>query len=50
VTVACRTARDVVSDMAGGKIQAVRGVINPDKLGHLGEVADLRALLDEKRP
>jgi RNA polymerase sigma-70 factor (ECF subfamily) len=28
-------------DIAGGAIQAIRGVINPDKLGHLGPVSDL---------
>jgi RNA polymerase sigma-70 factor (TIGR02957 family) len=32
-------------DIAGGRIQAVRGVINPEKLQHLGPVADARALL-----
>jgi RNA polymerase sigma-70 factor (ECF subfamily) len=32
-------------DVADGRIQAIRSVVNPDKLGHLGEVADLNALL-----
>jgi RNA polymerase sigma-70 factor (ECF subfamily) len=32
-------------DIADGQIQAVRGIVNPDKLQHLGEVADVRALL-----
>ena len=32
-------------DIADGQIQAVRGIVNPDKLRHLGEVADVRALL-----
>ena len=32
-------------DIAEGQIQAVRGIVNPDKLRHLGEVADIRALL-----
>jgi len=32
-------------DVAGGVIQTIRGVINPDKLAHLGPVADVRALL-----
>jgi RNA polymerase sigma-70 factor (TIGR02957 family) len=32
-------------DIAGGRVQGVRSVVNPDKLRHLGPVADLRALL-----
>ena len=32
-------------DITGGAVQAVRSVINPDKLQHLGPVADVRALL-----
>jgi RNA polymerase sigma-70 factor (TIGR02957 family) len=32
-------------DVAGDRIQGVRGVVNPDKLRHLGPVADLQALL-----
>jgi DNA-directed RNA polymerase specialized sigma24 family protein len=35
-------------DIADGQIQAVRSIVNPDKLGHVGEVGDIRALL--KRP
>jgi RNA polymerase sigma-70 factor (TIGR02957 family) len=31
-------------DVAGGQIQAVDAIVNPDKLGHLGPLADLRAL------
>jgi RNA polymerase sigma-70 factor (ECF subfamily) len=31
-------------DVRDGKIQTIRGVINPDKLRHLGPVADVRAL------
>ena len=31
-------------EIAGGAVQAVRSVINPDKLRHLGPVADVRAL------
>ena len=35
-------------DIAGGRIQALRSVVNPDKLRHLGlPVGDLRALLRE---
>jgi RNA polymerase sigma-70 factor (ECF subfamily) len=36
-------------DIAGGEVRAVRSVVNPDKLGHLGEVADVRALLRRRR-
>jgi RNA polymerase sigma-70 factor (ECF subfamily) len=32
-------------DIADGRIQAIRSVVNPDKLHHLGEVADLNALI-----
>jgi RNA polymerase sigma-70 factor (ECF subfamily) len=32
-------------DVINGKVRTVRSVINPDKLQHLGEVADVRALL-----
>jgi len=34
-------------DVAGGLVQAIRAVVNPDKLGHLGPVSDL-ARLPEK--
>jgi RNA polymerase sigma-70 factor (TIGR02957 family) len=32
-------------DIAGGQIRGVSSIVNPDKLAHLGRVADLRALL-----
>ena len=32
-------------DIADGQVQAVRGIVNPDKLRHLGRPADTRALL-----
>ena len=32
-------------DIAGGEIAALRSVVNPEKLAHLGPVADVRALL-----
>ena len=35
-------------DVAEGQIQAVRSIVNPDKLRHLGPVADLRALLRKR--
>jgi RNA polymerase sigma-70 factor (TIGR02957 family) len=35
----------MILDVAEGQIQAVSSIVNPDKLGHLGPVADLGALL-----
>ena len=35
-------------DIAGGLVQAIRSVVNPDKLGHLGPVSDLARLGDRK--
>jgi RNA polymerase sigma-70 factor (TIGR02957 family) len=32
-------------DIADGRIQAIRSVVNPEKLGHLGEVGDAEALI-----
>ena len=34
-------------EITGGQVQAIRSVVNPDKLGHLGPVSDL-ARLDRK--
>jgi RNA polymerase sigma-70 factor (TIGR02957 family) len=39
----------MVLDIAAGQIQGVSSIVNPDKLGHLGPVADLRTLLRELR-
>jgi ketosteroid isomerase-like protein len=36
-------------DVAEGQIQAVSSVVNPDKLRHLGPLADIRALMRERR-
>lgn len=36
-------------DVADGVIQTIRGIINPDKLAHLGPVADVRGLLRARR-
>jgi RNA polymerase sigma-70 factor (ECF subfamily) len=44
-----RLAGVMVLDIAEGQIQGVRSVVNPDKLGHLGPVSDLRALRRERR-
>jgi RNA polymerase sigma-70 factor, ECF subfamily len=38
----------MVLDVAEGQIQAVSSIVNPDKLRHLGPVADLEALLREQ--
>jgi RNA polymerase sigma-70 factor, ECF subfamily len=38
-----------VLDVADGAVQTIRSVINPDKLHHLGPVADVRALMRELR-
>ena len=37
-----------ILDIAEGQIQSVSAIVNPDKLRHLGAVADLRALLRER--
>jgi RNA polymerase sigma-70 factor, ECF subfamily len=39
----------IVLDIADGQVLAMRGVINPDKLRHLGPVANVRALADRAR-
>jgi RNA polymerase sigma-70 factor (TIGR02957 family) len=36
-------------EVAGGEIVAVNSVVNPDKLGHLGSVGEMRALLRRER-
>jgi RNA polymerase sigma-70 factor, ECF subfamily len=37
----------LVLDILGGQVQTIRAVINPDKLGHLGPVADAWAITRE---
>ena len=37
-------------DIAGGRVQTIRSVINPDKLRHLGPLADLESLRRQLRP
>jgi RNA polymerase sigma-70 factor (ECF subfamily) len=32
-------------EIAGGLVQTVRGIVNPDKLRHLGELADIREVV-----
>jgi hypothetical protein len=36
-------------DIAGGQITSISGIVNPDKLTHLGPVADLSSLLRSAR-
>jgi RNA polymerase sigma-70 factor (TIGR02957 family) len=36
-------------DIADGKIQAIHSIVNPEKLGHLGPVADVKELLSRIR-
>jgi RNA polymerase sigma-70 factor (TIGR02957 family) len=36
-------------DIADGKIQAIRSIVNPEKLGHLGPVGDANALVRQIR-
>jgi RNA polymerase sigma-70 factor (ECF subfamily) len=38
-----------VLDVADGVVQTIRSIINPDKLRHLGPVADVRALMRGRR-
>jgi RNA polymerase sigma-70 factor (ECF subfamily) len=37
----------VTLDVLGGRIQTIRSVVNPDKLGHLGPLADAWAVARE---
>jgi RNA polymerase sigma-70 factor, ECF subfamily len=39
-----RVVNVLILDIADGAIQAVRSIVNPDKLGHLGPVTDLTRL------
>jgi RNA polymerase sigma-70 factor (TIGR02957 family) len=36
-------------DIADGQIQAIRSIVNPEKLGHLGQVGDANALIARVR-
>src|SRR3954451_21543046 len=38
----------MILDVADGQIQGVSSIVNPDKLQHLGPLADLRALLRQR--
>jgi RNA polymerase sigma-70 factor (TIGR02957 family) len=37
-------------EVAGGVVQAIRAVVNPDKLGHIGPVSDVARLPEKKSP
>jgi RNA polymerase sigma-70 factor (ECF subfamily) len=39
----------IALDIVDGVVQTVRSIISPDKLGHLGELADPRELLRARR-
>ena len=39
----------MILDVAEGEIQGVSSIVNPDKLRHLGPLADVGALLRERR-
>ena len=38
----------MVFDIADGRIQAVRSVVNPEKLGHVGPLGDVRGVLGRR--
>ena len=40
-----RIAAVMSLEIVEGLVQTIRGITNPDKLDHLGNVADLRAIL-----
>ena len=35
-------------DIRDGQVQTLRSVANPDKLRHLGDVGDMRAILEAR--
>jgi RNA polymerase sigma-70 factor (ECF subfamily) len=39
-----RIATVMSLDIANGQVQAIRSIVNPDKLGHLGDLADFKEL------
>lgn len=42
-----RVINTLALDIVDGQVQTIRAVINPDKLGHLGPVADVWSVLRE---
>jgi hypothetical protein len=45
----CRLIGVGALDIAGGQITGISAIVNPDKLTHLGPVADYRSLLRSAR-
>ena len=45
-----RVINVITLDVLGGRIQTIRSVINPDKLHHIGPVADAWAVMRETPP
>jgi RNA polymerase sigma-70 factor (ECF subfamily) len=39
----------IALDIADGRVQSIYSIVNPDKLGHLGPLADVNALIREMR-
>jgi len=39
----------VALDIAGGEITSISSIVNPDKLAHLGPIADVQSLLRSAR-
>ena len=44
-----RVTNVFVLDILEGQVQTLRSIVNPDKLHHLGPVADVRALMRKAR-
>jgi RNA polymerase sigma-70 factor, ECF subfamily len=42
-----KVAGTLTLDVLGGRIQTIRSVVNPDKLGHAGPLADAWAMARE---
>jgi RNA polymerase sigma-70 factor, ECF subfamily len=42
-----KVAGTLALEFLGGRIQTIRSVVNPDKLGHMGPLADAWALTRE---
>ena len=35
-------------DIRDGRVQSIRSIVNPNKLRHLGDVGDMRAILEAR--
>jgi hypothetical protein len=38
----------VALDIHDGRVQSLRSAVNPDKLRHLGDLGDMRAILEAR--